>query len=116
MPDQSNSNSSAGTADIGTLVPIRSVTVELVQQRAREALATSDYDLIADFNASVDWSFVDPQALPPIADLLGELSLRDTEYVEGDISEDEYRAYLLGLLPESERAAFAAASVRADSR
>ena len=87
------------------LLPIWQVTEDDVRQVVRAALSRGlDSAHIADFVASLDWSYTLDRT-PPIAALLGELEAREHEYAEGDSQKREYVERLLTLLPEDERTA-----------
>ena len=79
------------------LFPVQEVTLELIREHVRLALGPRfTPDVMADFNASVDWS--GELTSSPMERLLGRLSLWDTEFVEKDLSEAEYKDRLRSVL------------------
>jgi hypothetical protein len=94
--------SNSGRGIIGTmdLIPIQRITLELIRERVNAALYPRfTPDVIADFNASVDWS--GKLTSSPIEKLLGRLSHWDTEFAEKDLSEEDYKERLRSVLTGS---------------
>ena len=84
-------------------VPIETLAREDVEKVVRKALRGGlRPGVLDDFLANVDWSNQD-RAGQPIRETLGLLEQCATEYAESDLSEAEYRAQLLGILPADER-------------
>jgi hypothetical protein len=82
------------------LIPIQKITLELIRERVNAALYQRfTPDVIADFNASVDWS--GKLTSSPIEKLLGRLSHWDTEFAEKDLSEEDYKERLRSVLTGS---------------
>lgn len=83
------------------LIPITELTLSDVQSTVRALLDGGSTEAIADYVASVDWSY--PwDALPEVKALLGLVESLATEYGEGDIDREEYFASLreaVGLAP-----------------
>jgi hypothetical protein len=92
---------SSETTGTATLIPIAKLRLPTVQKVVREALADGgvDYDAIAEFLASVDWSHTQGKSLK-LMPLLGQMEHWDTEYIEGDIDKTEYRLRLATLLAD----------------
>ena len=84
-------------------VPIETLAREDVEKVVRKALRGGlRPGVLDDFFANVDWSNQD-RVGQPIRETLGLLEQCATEYAESDLSEAEYRAQLLGILPADER-------------
>ncbi len=80
-------------------IPIETLALVDVENAVRRALRGGlQPDSLNDFLATVDWSNQD-RAAQPIREVLGMLEQFATEYAEADLTEDDYRNGLLGLLP-----------------
>src|SRR3990172_216903 len=100
---QRRSNSSAGITGMANLLPIKSIRRKHLQDAVRQALRSGlNVDVLEDFLASVDWSGTDRHR-PKIAEDIGRLEGLNAEYSEGQLTESQHIARLLGFLPEEER-------------
>ena len=80
-------------------IPIKAIAPADVEEAVRQTLRDGlRPDALADFLATVDWSNVE-RAPQGIRETLGALEACATEYAERDITEAEYRARLLALVP-----------------
>jgi hypothetical protein len=78
---------------------IQELTPQRVRNAVRRALRTGvDAEMLGDFLTSVDWSTGD-SADPAVKAMLGELEAWSTSFAEGDLTQAQYIARLLSLLP-----------------
>lgn len=88
---------------MSSLVPIAKVRRQRVQKEVRASLTAGlDVGMLSNFLASVDWSGVSTKR-PKIADDLGNLEAWLTQYTESFISQDQFIARLLSVLPKREQ-------------
>lgn len=88
---------------MATLIPLATLTRDDVFTVIRDAMRGGlDSGLIADFVASVDWSYTG-QKRPEIADVIGQIEGWASMYEDGELTQAEYVGHLLSLLPVPEQ-------------
>ena len=85
-----------------TTLRLAEMTVDQVRAEVREVLAHGlDQSRLADYLALVDWG--GEPGSPAVRDLLGALEMAATEYVESDLTRDDYVARLTTLVTNTAR-------------